>query len=1094
MNIRCPNCGAVFPPGRDADAGGDVECPLCLVSFAPDAAGTVSTANDSLPPSVDELGTGPLDSGDEFETFGSSSGLDTVTLGSSAPNPFADPAAADPFGGTSSFGQDAGDPFAVGGAAADPFAADGPAAPFGDAGDSAADGGGDVDFGALLGALDDGVDHGADTQMVDREQASALLGGGDDSLFGGDEGGGQDGDSLFLATANTSGAVFDAEDDDDDDYDSYDDPARAPGIEPLAPRKSEGDEEASRSKPRPGPRIAMLLLVLLGGGIAMDYMGMPAFGLGSLGDEQIEHAPSADARPVAKNLISETRLDDTKNKYLLEISRLEQVAASLPTDMEVKRRHLDRLLDLYERFPDEFSAEPRLGAQIDAYKETIKPFPKRFKTLEKVANGNLDKLEPRLIALATGDGATADDVSAALAGVLDIWRRKLLRQALNNPGLISRAEIDPMRLDGSGDPLLKKARAWLDRVAPAAAKQQNHMKFAWYDARLRDLMGDFASNVSKLPKLLGDYPDQNELRLVLASAMIETNHLGQAAKHLKEATGRAQTGKHMREMVGAWHLEARLAARRGRRDDQIVALQSAIELNPSDELSRIRLARLLLDAKRSQECQQVLIDGKKKNMSSVAFEVALVEYWLWANREEDALAETVAATKKYPDSVDLLFLRGQVEEQQQHHATARDYFAQVIAREPRHLRAVLRLSELQSRAGRHDDALITLQNARERLGDEPAILERMARALQTLDRLPESRKLYAILLKKRPSNREYLLNAARLDLVAGRTDRALGYLRALRDDSALDREGAMQLALALASKGKPGEAAATLLPFAEKEPTNMRLNTLTGKYLLDSDDIDRAVTFLKRAYAVAHRQGGDPETLFQYGRLAFRQGDVSEGSNRMQLAIKGDSRAHRYRFDLARFLLKADPEKHETAHKVAVEQLRYLILHAERLAESNNPIKYLDDVHRHLAHHYVHKQRFEKALPHLRRTLELRADDMESRVKLGTALFQVNHADAEMVLKQVIRQRPNDAQAALYLGLISLTKNQSSDALRWFNRAVESANPKVAEAHYQLALIHRDRKQLNTARRHLRLFLKRAPEEHPFRQDADGLMKALKGG
>ena len=374
------------------------------------------------------------------------------------------------------------------------------------------------------------------------------------------------------------------------------------------------------------------------------------------------------------------------------------------------------------------------------------------------------------------------------------------------------------------------------------------------------------------------------------------------------------------------------------------------------------------------------------------------------------------------------------------------------------------------------------------------IVERMARELSTLERLPESRKLYGILLKKQPSNREYLLNAARLDLAAGRTDQALGYLRALRDDSALDREGAMQLALALASKGKPGEAASTLLPFAEKEPTNMRLNTQTGKYLLDSDDIDRAVTFLKRAYTISRRQGGDPDTLFEYGRLAFRQGEVSKGSNRLQLAIKGDPRAHRYRFELARFLLKADPERHETAHKVAVEQLRYLILHAERWAETNNPIKYLDDVHRHLATHYVHEQRFEKALPHLRRTLELSADDVETRVKLGTALFQVNHADAEMVLRQVIRQRPNDAQAALYLGLVSLTKNQSSEALKWFNRAVESANPKVAEAHYQLALIHRDRKQLNTARRHLKLFLKRASEDHIFRQDAAGLMKALRSG
>ena len=176
---------------------------------------------------------------------------------------------------------------------------------------------------------------------------------------------------------------------------------------------------------------------------------------------------------------------------------------------------------------------------------------------------------------------------------------------------------------------------------------------------------------------------------------------------------------------------------------------------------------------------------------------------------------------------------------------------------------------------------------------------------------------------------------------------------------------------------------------------------------------------------------------------------------------------------------------------MAVEQLRYLILHAERLAESENPIKYLDGVHRLLANHYVHEQRFEKALPHLRRTLELAPNDVDARVKLGTALFQVNHADAEGVLRKVVKQRPNNAEAALYLGLISLSKNHSTEAMRWFNRAVESARPDVVEAHYQLALIHRDRRQLNQARRHLRLFLKRAPAKHPFRQDANGLLKTL---
>ena len=1082
----------MFPSGKQAESGGEVECPLCLVSFTGGEAATASAPHEPLPAMSEDpsVTAAPVD---EFETLGSAGGFDTVTLGGTGGNPFADAGRRDPFGG----GDGRSDPFATEGygrPAADPFARPSTAKPKATSTGSSggAGSGGEVDFDALLGAIDEPQEdnrHGAATVTLDRDAPGGLFGEGD-SLFGDSARGapGDEDDSLFLATANTSGAVFDQDDDDHGPLPHMPSPVRG-----LEPPRAKADGDVPRPKAASGPRVAKLLLLLLCGGIAMDYMGMPKFGLSGLLASEPEAPKDSENKHIAKNLIRATRLDDTLDKYLLEISRLGQVSAAMGQDLETKKLHLDRLLDVYERFPDQIAADPQLRGQIEAYQKVIDPFPARFKVIELLARAELDNMEPILAALAESPAAAPDDAGVAVQGMIDLWHRRLLRQALNSPGLMSRPEDDPMRLDGSADPALKKARGWLDGVAERASKQINHSKFAYYDGKLRDVMGDFKGNVERLPKVLAEYPDQNEVRLLLVSALIESSLLGQAAQHLKEATGRAQTNKSVREQVAAWQLEARLAGRRGRRDDQVVALQGVIQLRANDELTVVRMSRLMLLDKRAQECQRALVEGKKLGMASIAFEVALVEYWLWANREEDALAETVAATKKYPESVDLLFLRGQVEEQQRHRATARDYFAKVIAREPRHLRAALRLAELQARAGRHDDALITLQNARQRLGDDASILEPMARELFVLERVEESRKLYGILLEKQPSNRHYLLSAARLDLSAGRVDQALGYLRVLRDDSALDREGALQLALALASKGSPAEAASTLLPFAEKEPTNMRLNALTGKYLLDSDDIDRAVTFLKRAYAVAHRQGGDPETLFEYGRLAFRQGAIKEGSNRMQLAIKGDSHAHRYRYHLARFLLKADPEEHVTAHAVAVEQLRFLILHAERLAETENPIQYLDDVHRLLANHYVHEQRFEKALPHLRRTLELAPKDVDSRVNLGTALFQVNHADAEAVLRQVVKIRPNNADAALYLGLISLTKNHSSEAMKWFGRAVESASPKVVEAHYQLALIHRDRKQLNEARRQLRLFLKRAPPEHAFRQDADGLLKTLGG-
>lgn len=1060
MNIRCPNCGAVFPAA--ANQQGASECPLCLHVFDPGGANTVSVASplDQLSNAGAEPQRAP---DDDFESFGPTGGFDTSVLGSQNTNPFAmGPAAG-------------GDLFSANTSVLAPSAALSPTDPFA-AGDG---GGGDVDFGALLGQIDDSA--GSAATESNRSGRDSLFGGHDDDAE----------DSLFLATANTSGAMFDsAHDEDEDEADHRD--AMPQRFEPAEAPKTK--KEAGPAPMPTGRRVAILLLVVLALGIGLDYAGMPHFGLAGLFGPSEEDIAKAAKPNIATNLLVPTILKDTVETYVLEISRLEQVVAANPGDPLMQRTHLERLLDLYERFPDEFAAEPRYKLEIEKYQRLVSPFPGRFEVLDLITQGRLDAVDARLEALVGSETATADDLAVAAMVRMEQWVIRLRKRALNSPGLISRSDVDPLRADGSQDAGLKQARSWLDRARKTAEKQPNLLKFDFYAARLRDQMGGFEDNAKALTALLDTAPEHNELRLLLASAQLETNHLGQTASLLKEATGRAETQKRVREMVEAWRIEARLAARRGRKPDLIVALQGVLKLRPGDELTRVRLARLLLEEKRAAESQAVLVEGKKRGMSSIAFEVALVEYWLWAHRDEDALAEIVEATKRFPDSVDLLFLRGQVEDQQQHHATARDYFAKVIAREPRHMRAILRLAELQAKAGRHDDALITLQSARERLGDMPAVLEPMARELTVLRRHKESRELYGILLQKQPSNREFLLSAARLDLQAGEVDSALRYLRILREDGALDREGAMQMALALASKGKPAEAAQTLMPFAEKEPTNMHLNTMTGKYLLDSDDIDRAVTFLKRAYTVAHRQGGDPETLFQYGRLAFRRGEVEEGSNRIQLAIKSDPRAHHYRYHLALFLLKVDPDKHEKSRAVAVDQLRYLILHADRFASSGNHMEYLDDVHRQLANHYVNEQQFNKAIPHLRKTLEMKPDDVDTRVNLGTALFQVNHPDAEAVLRQVMKQRPNNAMAALYLGLISLSKNQSSEALLWLTRAARSPDPAVVEAHYQLALIHRDRKQVPQAIRYLQVFLERAPAKHPFRQDAKSLMQFLRGG
>ena len=63
MNVRCPNCKAVFPASASVAAGEAVECPLCLMRFQTGGEETIS-----LPQAPGPGAAKPVD--DEFESFG----------------------------------------------------------------------------------------------------------------------------------------------------------------------------------------------------------------------------------------------------------------------------------------------------------------------------------------------------------------------------------------------------------------------------------------------------------------------------------------------------------------------------------------------------------------------------------------------------------------------------------------------------------------------------------------------------------------------------------------------------------------------------------------------------------------------------------------------------------------------------------------------------------------------------------------------------------------------------------------------------------------------------------------------------------------
>ena len=1021
------------------------------------------------------------------------------------------------FGGGSSGGSSSGGGFGsaarLGRTSSSSRRGGGPSSSRGD--DPFSSGGGDVDFGALLGSV-------GEPAASDDDPFGLPAGGGSDDLFGprgGDASYGRRGaddgdplfhdddeDSLFLATANTSGAMFD--DDDHHDHDGGDhtetahasDVDREPASQARSGRASVGDDaRPKRDLGRLLDRVLIGSLIVLTGGLIAEYQGIPAFGLADLlpsfggpSSEELEAARrKTRLRPIPQNLADPTDIRDTVHTYQLEIARLTKVREVRPNDPQILADTISSYLDLWERAPAAFHSDVAYAKELSALLKARKVPSLRYDIVRLLTQGELLGLEKKIDALVDQPGATADDLGSAAWALWRFDQAQVLQDALDNPGHISDPAVDPLLRTQLGSARLKRARALASQALTMAKDANNRLKFVMIKARIDDGTGFHEENMEALRNFAPTAKDAIEAQLLLAAGLIRSNLLGQAAVTLKGLTIWAADNGDNQTLRLAHLYEAWLAHKRGRIDEQIVALGAALRLDPDDELTTVRLGRMLLGEKRSQECYKLLSAAKKRGLKSIAFEVALVEYWLWAHRNDDALAEIKEATKNFPESVDLLYLRGQVEEQEHHTATARDFYGKVISREPKHLRAALRLATLQSKAGRHDDALSTLTHARERIGALESILELMATELLVLNRTAEARAIYAELLKRHPSHKMYLLNAARMDVKAGHIDSALKFLLVLRSEGALDREGAQQLAMALASKGKPAEAASTLVKFADREPNDIRLNALSGQYMLDSGNIERAETLLNRAFRVAHRQGGDAETLFQYGRLAFRKGEISKGVSRMRQAIKAAPQAHHYRYVFAKALLLPENLKWPSAGAMAVTELKWLIAYANRLETKGNRIDYLADVYRTLARYFFDTKQFAKAIPLLRKSLALEPDHLSTRVRLGNALFRVSDPRAEQVLRDVLKRQPNNYLGALYLGLTLQNRGRISEAITWLTHATKGSDRQLAEAWYQLAMIYRDRGQTPSVIRCLREFLRLSDPKEPFRPDAVNLLSKL---
>src|SRR5437899_1398625 len=90
-------------------------------------------------------------------------------------------------------------------------------------------------------------------------------------------------------------------------------------------------------------------------------------------------------------------------------------------------------------------------------------------------------------------------------------------------------------------------------------------------------------------------------------------------------------------------------------------------------------------------------------------------------------------------------------------------------------------------------------------------------------------------------------------------------------------------------------------------------------------------------------------------------------------------------------------------------------------------------------------------------------------------------ARAEQLFRQFLSQNPNSAEALSNLGAICARREQFSEALGFYEKAL-NANPKLVQVHFNMAIALGHLREYDKAAQHLRRFLQAYPQEARARQ------------
>jgi len=186
------------------------------------------------------------------------------------------------------------------------------------------------------------------------------------------------------------------------------------------------------------------------------------------------------------------------------------------------------------------------------------------------------------------------------------------------------------------------------------------------------------------------------------------------------------------------------------------------------------------------------------------------------------------------------------------------------------------------------------------------------------------------------------------------------------------------------------------------------------------------------------------------------------------------------------------PEQARKLYQRAVQLLQQSDKHQEALATLRQAIQiypeYFDALDL-LGTELVKERDYESAVAPLSKALEMNSKSHSSWFALGVAQYNLKQQPTAVdSLRRAVSLKQNSVNANLWLGIALRQTGPMEEAERYLKQADQLSGSKLADAHWQLALLYNQLKRFSEAADQLEMFLKVQPDS----SDAEGIKKLIK--